>query len=390
MDRDGLELLTYAADDADWQVRLAAVHFIGKVGLPAAPVLGAVALREPCPHVRLLALLWLSRLGATGDSFFRATATSEDVAELARMPERYAPGLMGKPLAIDVPDEMNAEFFNGGTDLRVCASSEHAGRRRLRRELPGAARTESHEVVVTPEVPLAARKDLPATAARSLQGTSGVAESASSGVVGVATGGDAGAGLKGAGRERREDGLDKILSEPLPETLPRGEPWPPAAVGAATQPHYEAMRARVVVSADVKATTGGKPESLPAGPSAPPSWPSEPAVAEFAPDAGTGRPEYDALPALIAQLSAAEPRRRARAADELGKRGGAAAEAAPALRGALSDRDRRVRASAALALGSVGGGLNGSVAALKLALEDKDEDVRFSAAIALERIKRPH
>src|SRR3954470_21985839 len=71
MGRDGLDLLIFAGDDADWQVRLTAVHFLGKTGLSAASALGDVAKREPCPHVRLYALEWLSRMGATGAQYYR-------------------------------------------------------------------------------------------------------------------------------------------------------------------------------------------------------------------------------------------------------------------------------------------------------------------------------
>ena len=42
---DGLPLLRYASDDADWQVRLTAAHFMGKLGLAAAPALGEIAPR---------------------------------------------------------------------------------------------------------------------------------------------------------------------------------------------------------------------------------------------------------------------------------------------------------------------------------------------------------
>lgn len=154
MGRDGLDTLVFADDDADWQVRLTAVHFLGKAGLPAAPALGEVALREPCPHVRLYALEWLSRMGATGEPYYRAAITPEDEAALARLPAHHDPAFMGKPMVIDAPDEMNAEFFNGGADLRVCASSEHAGR--LHRHLERSRDDDeagAHEKVVTADVP---------------------------------------------------------------------------------------------------------------------------------------------------------------------------------------------------------------------------------------------
>jgi HEAT repeat protein len=429
--RDGLPLLAYAGGDADWQVRLTSVHFLGKAGLPAAQTLGAVAKSEPCPHVRLLALLWLQRMGATGEALFRKAATPEDEAELARLPQRYAPGVMGKPLAIDVPDEMNAEFFNGGADLRVCASSEHAGRIRVHRGRSSKEAAASHEKVVTPDVPLAARKDLPPSKRAAL-----AAKGAPKPVPGEL---EASARAAAAARaaltpkqRRRAEELDKLLASGRAETLrsvapsarfetpetravasvsvtertppsgtpesfppsPSGAPAPPARAAAPASPRFETPDARALASASVPPSAPPPPSRAPE--SFPPSPPGfdvrtpEPAAIEFAPDAGTGKPENDPIPVLIGQLSASEPRKRARAADELGKRGAAALRAVPALRLALGDGDRRVRASAALALGSCAGSVDGVVPDLKRALRDKDEDVRFSAGIALERIKRPH
>jgi len=106
----------------------------------------------------------------------------------------------------------------------------------------------------------------------------------------------------------------------------------------------------------------------------------------FERDRGTGKAESDPIPALTAQLSAPEPRRRAMAADALGSRGASAAAAVPALTLALSDPDRRVRASAALALGAVGSVPWGAAEALRLALNDRDAEVRLSARLALRRL----
>lgn len=130
------------------------------------------------------------------------------------------------------------------------------------------------------------------------------------------------------------------------------------------------------------------PESLPPGPAAPESAARERPAGAIVADAGTGKPELDPVPGLIERLADADPRRRARAADELGKRGLSARKAVPALRKALADRDRRVRASAALALGSAGAGASAVERELRAALRDRDEDVRFSAALALERFRR--
>lgn len=63
-------LLAYAADDADWQVRLTATHFLGRA--KAAAELGHVLKNEPCRHVRLTALHWLGALGPQGSATLRA------------------------------------------------------------------------------------------------------------------------------------------------------------------------------------------------------------------------------------------------------------------------------------------------------------------------------
>jgi hypothetical protein len=387
--RDGLPLLSYADDDADWQVRLTAVHFLGKVGLPAAPALGEVALREPCPHVRLYALEWLSRMGATGEQYYREAITPEDEAALGRLPPRHDPAFMGKPLVIDAPDEMNAEFFNGGADLRVCASSEHAGRQHSHRERPQDADAEAaaHEVVVTADVPAWARggRSSSTTAAG---GRPGPPESLPPGTAASEVAGVPRAAPKTPEQKRRDAELDVLLAPGRPESLPPGAPAPAARDSEPPRTDFESPGARATASSSVRAVSSGTRESFPAGAPAPEPRALEPAAAAFVADAGTGKPEQDPIPGLIERLSDSDPHRRARAADELGKRGLAAAKAVPALCRALTDRDRRVRASAVLALGSAGAGAEAVASDLRRALRDQDEDVRFSAGIALERFRR--
>jgi hypothetical protein len=430
MGRDGLPLLAYADDDADWQVRLTAVHFLGKVGLPAAPVLAAVARREPCLHVRLFALEWLSLMGATGEQYYREAVTPEDEAELARIPYHANPKFMGKPLAIDVPDEMNAEFFNGGADLRVCASSEHAGRLHTHLEWPRgeAAEAAAHEVVVTADVPAWALGGKRSAAAAKRGGNR---ESFPPGVPAPPNREAASAPPLTPEQKRRNAEIDKFLAAGTPQTMPPGEAAPAGRETAAPAPGFETPSPRALAAASVPEKTPGRPETMPRGEpasapgesapvaprlespdarapaasAAPPAAPrareefppappaseartSAPGAAELVPDDGTGKPEKDPIPGLIERLSDSDPHRRARAADELGKRGAAAAKAVPALRRALGDRDRRVRASAVLALGSAGSAEAGVEGDLKRALRDKDEDVRFSAGIALERLRR--
>jgi HEAT repeat protein len=340
--RDALPLLDYAADDADWQVRLTAVHFLGKLGPVAAPALGRIGRDEPCPNVRISAFRWLAGMGPAG----AVQMTPEDEKLLESVPDRFGTERMGKPLAIDPPDDMNAYFFNGGEDLRVCASSEHAGRR------PGA--TTAADRAAAAEAPV----DFPVE-------TPPVPPSA---------------------RKRMNARLDALLTPGAPETLPPGPPAPAASDRATPGARFESGTKRDLQASAVRATDARPRESFPPGAPAPERASPAAPEAGIVEDKGTGKPEIDPIPALIAQLSSSDPRRRARAADELGKRGAAAGIAVPALRRRLEDRDRRVRASGALALGSVASASVEVEADLRKALRDKDEDVRFSARIALERL----
>ena len=63
--------LELAAEDADWQVRMAAAHALGSEatkpdGADAIPVLRFIMKRDACPVVRLIALHWLGTLGPEG------------------------------------------------------------------------------------------------------------------------------------------------------------------------------------------------------------------------------------------------------------------------------------------------------------------------------------
>jgi hypothetical protein len=345
--RDGLPYLVHASDDADWQVRLTVVHFMGKLGPVAAPALADIARVEPCPSVRISALRWLAGMGEPARANFESVITPEDQREMDRDPDRYGTERMGKPLVIDAPDGMTKDFFDGGLDLRVCASSEHSGRRhggphRSRRDDP-YPRGSDDPAVVTAPVPV---KTAAAPAAVSPKSPPGV-----------------------------------------PESLPGGPASPEVPVAASGVAEFASVDARRGTRSSVRPTEERTPESLPPGPPVPPHPETVVGTAEIEPDAGTGKPEDDPVPRLIESLSSKDARRRARAADELGKRGDAARPAVPALRRALKDDDRRVRASAALALGSVGGSSTDVVADVRRALRDKDEDVRFSAAMALERMR---
>jgi hypothetical protein len=382
--KEALPLLDYSSNDADWQVRLTAVHFMGKIGPAAAPALGEIVRVEPCPNVRVSALRWLSGMGPAGREILKEVMTPEDEREMETLPDRFGTERMGKPLVIDAPGgSMTAEFFDHGPDFRVCASSEYANRR-TRRRAPAAAP--------------AARGSSPSTQARAL--------------------GDA---------SLPDDSFEPVSTPPVrpgkpvaraPERLPDAPPGTPVAVIEVDPPLPADARPAGVPETMPKAGPGFAPRETLAPRDVPVETPERRAVAADSPraplptaetipavgpgirreptergeaslvdDAGTGKPENDPVPELLRRLSSSEPRVRARAADELGKRGAAALPAVPALRRALMDRDRRVRASAVLALGGVGGSVDGVDGDLRRALRDRNEDVRFSAVIALQRLR---
>ncbi|MDX6770558.1 MAG: exopolysaccharide biosynthesis protein [Elusimicrobiota bacterium] len=273
----GLEQLRYAADDADWQVRLTATHFLGRVGAPAAADLGRVLEHEPCRHVRLTALHWLGSLGRDGDAVLRAV--------------------------------LSGPWERG--HLRGCASSPGSGR------APWAGGA--------------------APAPAPVEGT-----------------------------------LDEVVvtRDPTVLSTPTAAPAAPAEPAPEPRPRRQAEELDALLGPGFARTD---PEGLPAG---------------YAPV--TGALAKDPVPALLALLKDGDPRKRARAADELGKRGPAVSrEAVAPLAAALKDKDRRVVASAALALGNMGAAADGAVPALERLLGRGPEDLESSAALALGRIGTP-
>ncbi len=389
--KEALPLLAYSSDDADWQVRLTAVHFMGKIGPAAAPALGEIVRVEPCPNVRVSALRWLTGMGPAGRDILKDVLTPEDEREMETLPDRYGTERMGKPLVIDAPGgAMTAEFFDHGPDFRVCASSEYANRRKRRREpvparsvpapVPDAAAPpdDSFEPVYTPPVRLGkAAAPAPERLPDSPPGTPVAVIEAEPPLP------------SDAETKRSRPSLELADARPagVPETMPKAGPGlEPREATAPREVPLEKPERRAVAPASPRAPLPSA-ETMPAAGPGLHREPVERGEAGLVADAGTGKPENDPVPELIRRLSASEPRTRARAADELGKRGAAALPAVPALRRALKDRDRRVRASAVLALGGVGGSVDGVAGDLRRALRDKNEDVRFSAVIALHRLR---
>ncbi len=358
----GLPGLRVAAEDADWQVRLTAIHEMGQVGAPAAEDLARLLREEPCRTVRLTALHWLGALGPAGRRALRGALDDESamVRELGRYWLRKS-GEAG-------PDEPGDAQAVGDEDLRVCAASPEPGRAPWARAAaparPAAARREDGPVVLdvrTPE-PFADR----ARAAAPLAPPP-------------------------LPRERLA-ALDEILGERgARESLPPGPPGLKRPPPSAPEPGIAASvpRAAPRPAAD-QAIARGAPEVLPP-PRTPPAprevaRAAEPRLSSSSPDAPAG---VDALPILLRLLRSREALRRGRAADELGAMGAAASSAVADLRRALRDPDAGVRAAAALALGNVGPASDPAVPAIVAALRRGPEEVSWSAALALGRIGTP-
>jgi hypothetical protein len=359
-----LALLQFASEDADWQVRLTATHFLGRAGDQGAPLLADIARSEPCPHIRLSALKWLQRLGPRGEALYRRTATEDDERLMADEPNEYHTEGMGKPVAIDTPNGMTKEFFNGGLDLRVCASSQRSGHRHV--EIASRANGENE---AAPEL----FSELPAPIASK--------PPVRRGVVTAYIAQEPPAALLPEYR-RRDFQLDSLRTRLDPETLADSQGLPQRQ--ATLNPGWTiAGSARRLERAAVP--DHGARESLAAFPILPERQKFA-AQARLLEDDGEIRLENDPVPALIDRLASADARRRALAADVLGTRGAAAGPAIPALRRVLKkDGDRRVRASAALALGKIGAA--DAVSDLRRALRDRSEDVRHSAKLALASLR---
>lgn len=381
--RDGLPLLRYASEDADWQVRLTAVHFLGKTGPDAAPILASLIKEEACPNVRISALRFLSSLGEQGEPYFSSVLTSEDKRLMEEKPDRYGAENMGKPLAIDTPNGMTREFFEGGLDLRVCASSEHSGHRDAAWDPGGVAREDPFAEADSTAAALAAASRPVEHAASGWPG----APQSSLGIPGLPSRpGVAPPETSVPELKRPNAELDLLVAPGQTQTLAPGAKNPARPESTLAPGGPADIPDRKIPSATVTPPMTGKKESLPPVPMLPEREKAPPPDARIVRDAGTGKVETDTIPVLIAKLSSPDAPQRALVADILGNRGAKAEPAVPALRKALKDPDRRVRASAALALGNMRTSGEGVAEDLQRAAKDKNEDVRFSAQLALGRI----
>jgi HEAT repeat protein len=336
---EALPLLSFAARDADWQVRMTAVHEMGRVGSPALGALETVLRQEPCRHVRLTAVHWLGSLGPeASDVLHRALS---DESGMVRLMGRY---WLKKDEGKAAPPESWDAASASNEDLRACVRNPQPGRAPWA-EGPDAAPAGDEPAPVDEAV---ATKDP---------------------VV--------------------ERPAEPLAPAPAPESFPEPAKLDRASLKELDDVLYASTKRAGAPAPSVKRPKDpATPELLPPGGAGFGERPApETAGADIAQDKGKGKMANDPLPVLLAYLKDSAPAKRARAADELGRR--AAAEAVPALTAALKDRAPRVRASAALALGNIGAPSDAAVPAIVAALKRGPEEVAWSAALALGRIGTP-
>jgi hypothetical protein len=341
-------------------VRLTAIHFLGRLGRPALQSLAAVLKEEPCRHVRITAIHWLGSMGPAASGVLAEALGDE--SGMARLVDRYWLRKLGQEEYLSSAEGLDAQAAKR-EDLKACRPSPHPGRlallKRLAVQPPPVPPSEIAELEVPATPPGPAPETFPLPAAE---------DSPSS-------------------QERYKE-LDRLLEGDEPETLPPGPPGPPLSERAEPSvPLAETGPRAGLHPGEVPASR--TQESLPPGGPGVAPRPAPAAETALAQDHGRPKPENDPLPGLIRALRKGDASARARAADEVGKRGAKAAAAMPALAEDLKHPDRRVRASAALALGNIGPAADPAVPALVRLLKDRNEDVQWSAAVALGRLDTP-
>ncbi|MBI5246864.1 MAG: HEAT repeat domain-containing protein [Elusimicrobia bacterium] len=338
-------LLCYAARDADWQVRMTAAHELGRVGRPALDALETVLKEEPCRHVRLTALHWLGIIGPEASDALRRSLSDESA--MVRLTGKYwldkqnddtsAPARPTGKYWLDKKNDPEIAADGAAAaeeDLNACVASPVPGRApwAAKSELPAfAEEPQLNEVVVTRDPVLTrSTESLPGAALLPARPAPPAGD---------------------AGYAKIERARMKELDEMLTPSTASAEafPAPPSGFGERTKP----------------GTSG----------------------ADIVADAGAGKMAVDPLPVLLEYLKSPDAAMRARAADELGRRG--APEAVGPLTARLKDRVPRVRASAAIALGNIGAASDPAVPALVTALKKGPEEVAWSVALALGRIGSP-
>ncbi|MBI3288237.1 MAG: HEAT repeat domain-containing protein [Elusimicrobia bacterium] len=339
-----LSSLGRVLETGGWNARIHAVHTLGELGPGALPQLARAA-HDADWQVRMTAAHHVGRLGRPALGALE-TVLREEPCRAVRLTALHWLGIMG-------PEASDA--------LRGALDDESGMMRLMGRywlDKPAVAGTPPG-----PETEAAKREQLAACASSPRPGAAPWARPPAA-----------------APKNDKQSHELVVTPDPkLPETPP-----------VASDDDLPLAHERLEELDEILAPAQASAETMPAAPSGFGERPSpETAGADYARDAGTGKAELDPLPALIALLRSEDPAVRARACDDIGKRGAAAASAVSALTKALKAPTARVRASAALALGNVGAAADPAVPALVAALKNGPEEVSWSAALALGRIGTP-
>ncbi len=339
-------LLTQAHElrTGSWNARVHAVHTLERAGKDALPLLREAALDADW-QVRMTAVHEMGRLGKAGLPALE-TVLAQEPCPTVRLTALHWMGSMGPDadaaLKRALEDESGMVRLMGKYWLKKDGKSDGGEPW----EAEAAAREERKACVASPEP----RK------------------------------------APWAGKKRRAPAAEEL--PPVDEVVITRDPVLAKDPEPAAPPPPEPSRPPLPKERLAELDSILEPETLPPPP---PGFGERPAPETSGADyaAAGGKNKTETLPDLIALLGDKDAAKRARAADELGKRGADAAPAVEPLTKALKDSSPRVRASAALALGNVGAASDAAVPALVAMLRRGGEEAAWSAAIALGRIGTP-
>ena len=363
MGLSGMPGLAVAMEDGDWQVRMTAAHAIGgSLGPDGLSLLKYMFKHETCPAVRLIALHWMGPEGPEGEESREIQwiydASSRDVNKCGDQagPSRVT---WAKHKIKPPPTTQPVDSGSPAAQRPSATAKPRPPTKQLRyAELQTVL---GNDWDTLPEPPGIPKRQHPAGS------SPGLAEI-----------------------DRPQPTVEFSKGNPgAKETLPELGPAPTHEVSVAPEFVAVTLPGRASAQTALAPRPSGPKESLMYidVPSQRAAKPIE-AQALLMKDAG-GKIPYDALPALLAMLKHEDSDMRAKAADELGHIGAAAAPAVPELIQALDDESQRVRSSASLALGNIGPAARLATPRLISTLKDQNLDVRYNASLALSRIGTP-
>ncbi|MBI5242980.1 MAG: HEAT repeat domain-containing protein [Elusimicrobia bacterium] len=385
------QALRSVLSDPDWQVRFAAVHWLGRRGSGSRPSLERLVRSEGCPLVRMSALHWLARMG-------REPAPLKEAGSSDRLRDceswfwpvsqdfLRSRGKTSKVVVATPPDSRGCVYVRyrragktscpAGTQVRGVGPAP--GSVELLEETPPDSGVALCCPAETAQVPSAEQAPTPEEAECRL-----VPEECPAGWVEMAPDGESLSGGKGPRLKRTKQQKEGNMAwlhccrkTPAP---PREEPQeePPGPQWERPDPEQRIAGLPLIEKFNLAKALGRMPEPKPAS--------------GFQEGSGTAALKLPApVQSLLETLKRGGRKERESAALALARLGseaaGAAERLAPVLR---EDPSPRVRACAALALASVSRGTDAGVGYLSEALKDPHAGVRYSAAQSLGVVGTP-